>query len=222
MTHARSKTVTLTVACTLVRGNVDYSDEYVLRLRSMVERHLSVPHRFVCLSDRDVPGVDCRRIAAPVDMPGWWAKLNYFNRDVGLAGRVIMMDLDVLVMRSIDALGTRMPPFAAVPHAGTFEGSGGKRVVKRINSSVMITQRIEKLQWLYDEWLPAHAREYWGDQDYIGDRLEDIQLLPLEWFPRLSEVRRPPWPMEAKVVLCKVPKNHVACETMPWVREVWR
>lgn len=86
----------LTVACVLRSGG-DFDATYVYRLRRMVARHLPLPHRFVCLSDVDVP---CERIPLKYTWPGWWAKMELFRPDIE-AKRMLALDLDTLVVGNI-------------------------------------------------------------------------------------------------------------------------
>ena len=95
----------------------------------------------------------------------------------------------------------------------------GRRIVRRFNSSVMVWDGGTQTD-LFTNWTPAAAHELSGDQDWIGQQRPSAVTWPRAWFPRLSEVR-PPWPTEAKVVLCKVPKNHVAAERWPWFAPLW-
>ena len=218
----------LTVACVLVRANVAYTTDYVRRLRGMVMRHLPRPHRFVCFTDQPaavskVPGVhDVINVPTPVDLPGWWSKLELFNKEHGLTGDCLYLDLDVLLVRDLTKVVDHSARFALVPPAGTFKGRDGKKVVTRFNSSVM-KFRFGDHDYLYDECTRAIKEELWGDQDWIGQRNRTGETMPLAWFPRISEVRVPPkWPEEAKIILCKKPKNHEAAKKWSWFNEVWQ
>jgi len=97
----------LTVACVLKSGGI-YDASWVDRLRRGVEKHLSLPHRFVCLSD--VP-VNCERIYLLSDWPGWWAKMELFAPG-HFTGPVLYFDLDTIIVGSLDAI-------AAYPHTFT-------------------------------------------------------------------------------------------------------
>jgi len=91
----------LTVA-TVLRSGSTYGPEWVERLRRQVQDHLPVDHRFVCLSDVDVP---CERIELETDWPGWWAKLEMW-RPGTFDGPVLYFDLDTLIVDDISALAT--------------------------------------------------------------------------------------------------------------------
>ena len=77
----------LTVVCVLWVGRYSvertFNGEWVRRLRSMVERNLTMPHRFVCLSNVHIDGVE--RIPLTEGWPAWWAKIG-FGVTVGGAG----------------------------------------------------------------------------------------------------------------------------------------
>lgn len=213
----------ITVACVWVRGNVPYSVDYVTRLRAMVSRHLVQPHRFVCLTDRpDHLPVDMavERIAAPGrKVFGWWSKIELF-RPGRFAGRVLYLDLDSLVVGALDPIVDVPSRFALLPHEGDFRPHTKHQVVHRFNSSVMVWDAGE-LDALFAAWSPSVTSLYWGDQDFIGVMRPDADLLPGEWFPRLSAVQGGPVPAAAKVVLAKKPKPEEAARRWPWAAEVW-
>jgi len=101
--ETRSAIGDLTIACVLRSGG-DFDQEYVERLRDGVAANLSLPHRFVCLSDVEVP---CERLALQHGWPGWWSKLELFEQ---LKGRVLYFDLDTVIAGSLDEI-------ASYPHA---------------------------------------------------------------------------------------------------------
>lgn len=226
----------LTVACVWVKGNVPYGVEYVAKLRGMVGRHLSQPFRFVCLTDRpellpaNVEGI---KIALPKGLFGWWAKVELFSSRHGFTGRMLYLDLDTLVVSDLQPIVDYPAPFALVPHAGTFNGKHGLAVVKRFNSSVMAWDAGTQ-DHIFNNFDPAKTpKRLWGDQDLIGEQSPLAAFFPAEWFPRLSESiidatshsgKHWIWngiPPEARVILCKTPKNTVAAAAIPAFAEAW-
>lgn len=97
----------ITVACVLRSGG-RYDAEWVARLQRGVARHLSLPHRFVCLSDAPV---GCERIPLETDWPGWWSKIELFRPGL-LTGPTLYFDLDTVIVGGLDAI-------AAHPHQFT-------------------------------------------------------------------------------------------------------
>ncbi len=89
----------LTIACVL-RSGPEYRPEHVAALRDGVSKHLTLPHRFVCLSDAPVP---CERIPLIHKWPGYFAKLELFRPGI-FDGPVFYIDLDSLLVGSLDAV----------------------------------------------------------------------------------------------------------------------
>jgi len=220
----------LTVACVWVAGHVPFTAQYVVRLQSMVARNLARSFRFVCLTDRPqlLPArIETIEIPPPGALKGWWRKLELFNPAHGLAGRVLYLDLDVLIVAGLDPIVAFPAPFALAPDgAPEFRPKSGHATVKRFNSSVMVWDA-DQVQAngspLHADFVPAVADRLWGDQDWIGERWPAASRMPLEWFPRISEIGGAgDVPPEAKVVLVKKPKNELAAELWPWFRRRWR
>lgn len=214
----------ITVAAVWVKANVPYGPEYVTNLRAMVARHLTRPHRFVCLTDRPylLPAdMEVEPIVLPAGIAGWWAKVLLFNPARKLGERVLYLDLDTLVVSSLDPVADYPADFALIPDAGSFKPRTAHRVIKRFNSSVMVWSGAACSR-LYTEFHGGIPQRLWGDQDHIAEQMPDAATMPLEWFPRLSELHGKPPAPAAKVVLSKKPKNAEAAKQLPWVADVWR
>jgi hypothetical protein len=84
----------------VLRSGGIYTPEWVRKLRDGVARNLSLPHRFVCLSDVDVP---CDRLPLVNGWPGWWSKLEAFRYGL-FVGPVLYLDLDTVVVGSLDRI----------------------------------------------------------------------------------------------------------------------
>lgn len=213
-----------TFACVWVDGHVHFSSEYVVRLRDAVARYYPLQHRFVCLTDRpwSLPE-DIKTITVRHDrsMKGWWPKVQLFNPTHGWSGRVVALDLDVLVVSNLLSIVRYPARFALVPDgAPNFKGHGKLQVVKRYNSSVMVWNGGDNSE-IFTRWTPDVTKRLWGDQDWIGETCPNADCMPLEWFPRISEIKPPMIPRRAKIVLCKKPKNVQAAAQWPWFKEAW-
>jgi hypothetical protein len=218
----------LTVACVLVRGHVSYTREYVTRLYSMVKRNLQRDYIFICLTDQ--PKLFHSSRVTPVEIPpvipgmyAWWSKLHLFNRQVKQLqqGRCLYLDLDSLVLRALDPVVDYAAAFALAPTPDYIKtaGKGARQIVKKFNSSVMVWNGGEQ-NALFDDFENRVSERLWGDQDWIGERSTTAVAMPEEWFPRVSQCLEGPT-RQARVVLCKKPKNTIAAATIPWVREAW-
>jgi len=96
----------LTVACCLWGDFPDkgWGERYVQRLRNGVGNHLSVRFRFVCFADRpldNLEGVEVRELRPP-NWCGHLPKSYVYSPDAGLQGRVLLFDLDNVIVGSLD------------------------------------------------------------------------------------------------------------------------
>lgn len=83
---------------------IQYTPEYVQKLKRGFERNLSVSHRFICFSNINIEGVE----VIPLQKKSWWghwSKMEIFTPKV-LQGPTIYSDIDALVCKNIDCLAT--------------------------------------------------------------------------------------------------------------------
>lgn len=92
-----------------------FDAEHVRILRNMVKRNTTLPHRFVCVTDGNVSGVDCVLMDFSKHVPGTvYARLIQHNPDwcrANLGERVCSLDIDIAITRSIDHILGRTEDF---------------------------------------------------------------------------------------------------------------
>jgi hypothetical protein len=157
----------LTVACVLRSGGI-YDAEWVRKLRDGVAGNLTLPHRFFCMSDVDVP---CEHAPLLNDWPGWWSKIELFRYGL-FVGPVLYLDLDTVVVGSLDTIAVHPHRFTMAhefyrPHllcstAMAWHGDYSFIYEAFEADSVGIARR-------YDLELPRTGRI--GDQAFIEDNL---------------------------------------------------
>ena len=97
-----------------LKSGTKYSPEYVNKLYNMIQRHLTVPHRFVCFTELP-EGIDPKIEIRPLPqnkphLQGWWFKPYIFKADHFEQGDVnFYMDLDMVIVSNIDRLINYMP-----------------------------------------------------------------------------------------------------------------
>lgn len=161
------------VLCVLRSGGI-YDAEWVRKLRDAVGRHLSIAHRFACLSDVDVP---CERIPLQHDWPRWWAKLELFKPGV-ITGPTLYLDLDTIVTGPLDILFDIEDDFAMLrnfrePH---MVGSGVMWFKKPLLTPyTRFCEDPERAMQWYD--VTGRNVSYLGDQAFIWDAME--QKVPM-------------------------------------------
>lgn len=173
-----------TVVCVLKSGvfkpwvqkdyTVEYGPQHVQWLRDQFAAHIVGPHRFVCLTDMEIPGVET--LPLQDDLPGWWSKLEVFRE----FQQATYVDLDTVVLGDVGQI------LFAAAHKFTMAAHMTKR--HGVNSSVMSWNG--DYRWIYDKFI-AHKAKYmaeftinsrWGDQDFIKEALVDAKLSPIEKF----------------------------------------
>jgi hypothetical protein len=105
-----------------MKWGTKYGPEYVNRLYNMVRRHLTGDFRFVCLTDNRegfLPQIESFAIA-PMNLPAGipergWTKLTSFASDLhGLKGTALFLDIDVVIVGSIDEFFTEPGQFLII------------------------------------------------------------------------------------------------------------
>lgn len=86
-----------------------YDETHVRRLKAQIEPNLSIPHEFICVSDRPIAGIKTIPIDWQTHVPGTrFSKLQMFRTSGPLAGkRLLYLDLDCVVTGSLDPLVDR-------------------------------------------------------------------------------------------------------------------
>lgn len=96
-----------------VKWGNKFGPEYVNRLYKMVEKNLTIPHRFVCITDNP-EGIDKGVETRPfyeLDDSGLpekaWKKLGLFTDKLAdLKGNALFLDLDIVILKNIDEFFT--------------------------------------------------------------------------------------------------------------------
>lgn len=156
----------VTVACVLRSGG-EYKPEHVLHLRDGVRKWLLMPHRFVCLTDTPIEGVNC--ILLKHNWPRWWAKLELFRFGL-FDGPVLYIDLDSLIVGPLDDIATGNY-FTVLRNVWAEPSSA------RIGSGVMAwtgdhSQIYRAFLGDAERWMRTpQTRDNWGDQGFLQRHL---------------------------------------------------
>lgn len=91
----------INIVCVLRQGGkVGYNSAWVEKLHNSIKRNVTLPFRFICLSDCEVP---VERIPLDDIGEGYWSKLQLFKPNL-FNGPVLFFDLDTLICNNIDTL----------------------------------------------------------------------------------------------------------------------
>lgn len=236
-----------------MKWGTKFGPEYVNRLHSMVRRHLSRPLHFICLTEHG-KGLHPEIQTFPLPDVGWdegirehgWWKVGLFSESLGgLIGNALFLDLDVLVVDSLDPLFDH-PGEILVP-------KDYRRIRVRGDSFVGNTSVLRFPAGRYPEALEAFRKDFPGirsrvrnEQEFLSHFFHERGLLrhwPAEWCPSfkrhcvapwpLSHIRTPRLPPGARVVVFhgrpnpgealegKGGKWYRPIRPTPWVAEHW-
>lgn len=170
----------ITVLC--VRFGNRYGRDYVERLRNMISRNLTIPYEFVCLTDDHnlISGV--RSI---VQKPGgyaklWWHKVHMFDPQLDISGRILYMDLDVVVHANLDRIVLSCgKDFYGIKDFNRKFHPGWNSLNSSVMSWVHGTQTDIWSEFTRDKMA---AQRLHGDQDWIWKIAKNrIKFFPTEW-----------------------------------------
>lgn len=170
----------ITVVCVYWKGTFKgrsniYSEDDVRILKKMVEINLTIPHRFVCLSNVLISGIET--ISLKHNWSGWWSKIELFRPGL-FEGRVLYFDLDTVILSKIDALLLQefnfigLSPFNAV-----------RRNIKGyIASGIMSWVADGTFDFIYNRFdYELDSKKEMGDQEYINYVLQSEEVYPERW-----------------------------------------
>ena len=165
----------LTIATVLKTGDfkngtktISYSPAHVVWLKSQIRRHITLPHRFVCLSDINIP--DCEVIPLKHAWPGWWSKIELFRPNI-FNGPVFYLDLDTVITQNINNMVKFKQDKYFLVLKNLFQGEG-------FGSGLMAwAGDFSKLYDIFKSNPVQYMREYsksiyrWGDQAFLQEHL---------------------------------------------------
>lgn len=179
-------------------NNKVYNHVYVNKMYNMITRHLSLPHKFYCLTE-DPQGFDTNINVIPLPVNelkinGWWWKTYMFKPNLFEYDINFYIDLDMIITSNIDHWMTYEP--------NTFLGLIDVAVVNNptVNSLGSGVLRWNKNQYtdIYDNMIKntrnvVSTYHAGGDQAYIWSMYKDkMKFWPHDWYESFK------WELEGK------------------------
>ena len=165
-----------------------YDSSYVEKLYRAVRRNMRSPCLFTVLHDGKDYAIDdpfFRKV--PINpMQGthqnnlWWYKMQAFRPDVAIDGQNMVLDIDIVVVNSIDKLWDYRPDDFVIIQDFNRRWYPN---YPRSNSSVFkFTADRARIIWAECETKPEeYMRRYRGDQDWFDGELSVMKRWPSEW-----------------------------------------
>ena len=198
-------------------GKVGYDATWVEKLKNSVARNLTLEHKFVCLSDVDVP---CNQIPLIGTGAGFWAKLELFRPGL-FTGPVLYIDLDTVICSNIDDIVNRIKDQQFVMLLETDKDVVSSAVMWwQGDHSYIWNQYIETPEELLKEQYSKMPK--YGDQAFIQDYTKYTLLqehIPEAWVGWSSQRVVP---TDAKILIFrKVSQKPSTMLDHPLVQQHW-
>ena len=187
-----------TVIC--IKWGKGYGVEYANILYSMVLRNTRRPLRFICFTDDAnglAPGIEALPLP-PIDLPPshqWkaWRKISLWQRDLaGLSGDVLFLDLDLVVVGSIDGFFEFQPEATyCVIENWTQAGEG-------IGNTSVFRLRVGAHAEVYDTLMADPAgtvAKFRNSQTFASRTISSMTYWPADWCVSFKHTLVPRWPM---------------------------
>lgn len=225
----------ITVVCLKV-GKL-YGPAYVNRLASACRDRLLVEHDFACFTD-DPDGLEFGRkgqqysgwlTLSDPHLTGWWHKLSLFRPDGAfgqIKGRILYLDLDVIVTGPLDDL---------VNYPSEFAMHQDFQRPWQCASAVMVMEAGSR-GWIWDAFVRdqgAYIRRFHGDQDFLRTSMEEntrwpalhngehCDFFPQRWIRSYKIHAQQGPPPDCRVVAFHgTPKPHEI--ESGWVKDAWK
>jgi hypothetical protein len=185
----------LTVACVLRDGGGSYDQNWVLRLKENVAKHLTVPYKFVCLTNLpDIKNVETIRLTEA--FPGWWSKIELFKPG-RFSGPVLYLDLDLMACGNIDQLVgpwdslvmlKDCPAFRHVANSGLMWFDPTKNSAL---ATIFMEFKNDFLQIMQD-YSGKNGVTMFGDQGFVEKTMAKMNQPILKW----QDILPPDWFLE--------------------------
>ena len=142
-----------------------YPIQYVETLRDSVERNITIPYDFYCITDRLVAPDGMIHIPCE-NQTGWWQKVNLFKPGL-FEGRTLYLDLDVVITGSLDLIASSEGEMVMIENFGPNKGHAA------YNSSCMLWTPSELTEKIYTSFDDSIMGILHGDQCWIWRVLRD-------------------------------------------------
>jgi hypothetical protein len=183
-----------------------YGPEYVNKLYNMIQRNLTLPHRFICFTENSTgisSEIEIRQLPLDINLSGWWWKLYLFKKDhFAKDDTILFFDLDMVIVNNINTLITYLPDhFVGLEDVGRVF----RKFPKKLGSAVMRwTAGTYSDIWETFILDPTVVKQLKGDQDWIWYlHKNSIEFYPEKWIQSYK------WEIRMQSELIRVGRNQI-------------
>lgn len=203
--------------------------EYVYRMRDMIQRRLSIPYRFVCITDVELPGIDtlplqpyqCQRSFENI-----WYKTQMFRPEFGLTGPCLYLDLDMLIVNDFADIVYQCRGHSFLMTSDPWKGDISCSAImywEDDHSDIWRQFRSRPLAHWVDKYQHAPDRSQRGaEQAFVSDHKQHglIQNI-IDSAIRTDRIRKQPGTLGAAILFCSGGRKPWRNLNHPDVRTYW-
>lgn len=150
----------------VLKSGGDFVPENAISLAHQVKKHLTYPHRFLCLTDMDFESDLLDTLPLLHGWPGWWSMVEMFR----ITGPVVATGLDTIIIDNIDGLAE----IALVTQHDQFYMCRPQPKARKHGEILCSGMMVWNGDWrrLYERFIPeVHIPKFKKEQRYTADFL---------------------------------------------------
>lgn len=190
-----------------IKWGEKYGGHYANRLYNQVRKNLTLPFRFICLTDNK-EGLHPEIIPLPIPdlkIEGprgktTWQKLGVFSPSIGeFTGPALFLDLDLIISGSLDPFFTYKPDKICIIHNWISPWKTLFRERPEIGNSSVFRFPLNECGYIVDYFQGEKTdaiEKWWPPQAYLTERIRDrMEYWPSDWVKSFKFHARPPFPL---------------------------
>jgi len=194
---------------TVLKSGPEWLPEYVYKFKKNLDKHITIPYEFICLSDIQLTVTTLPLINHG---EGFWNKIQLFRPEFGLTRECLYFDLDTIFLGNIDQIINNFKKynFLMLQDPWKPEQSGSGMMWWNGDYSNLWKEYIIEDPTHWKNKYNRHPR--FGDQGFIIDRINHNQIQKIidntDW---IVKFRKKPAPEYAKILIFAGPNRK------PWL-----
>jgi hypothetical protein len=215
---------------TVLKSGPNWLPEYVYKLKDSIDRNLSIPYNFVCLSDIDLKVKTLPLIPLHGEksksVPRFWYKPQIFRKELNLTGQCLYIDLDTVISGNLDGIVQQLTSYKFLMAEDPFKG--------KIHSSFLLWWQGD-YSYIWDRFITKPVN-YWdskfnkdngmisyGDQGFISNTVNDYKLIQdvLSNRTDIDRIRKKENDSNAKIIVCSGKRKPWELPDHPDVKKYW-
>ena len=215
---------------TVLKSGPNWIPDYVYKLKKSLDCNLSIPYRFVCLSDinlnvETIPLLPLH--GTKKSLPGFWYKPQIFRKELGFNKQCLFLDLDTIIAGKLDDIIFELTPYPFLMAEDPFKG--------KIHSSFLMWWQGD-YSYIWDRFLTNPVGHWhstynkdqgmisYGDQGFIADTVKDHEIIQniLKNPKDIDRIRKTKNTNNSKIIVCSGKRKPWEMQDHPDVQLHWK